>query len=502
MMGIRHRWMEEIRDGLDRALSQDQMRLAAVLLLFSVLAFSKLGEMGLAAWDDGYYAQKAREIFSSGDWLTMHYNGRPTFDNPPLFMWLQAAAYRLFGVGEYAARLPSAILGTLTIWLVFCLGRELRDARYGLMSALVLALTKPFIRYSRRGMMDVSLSFFVVVALFFGWKGAREDRRWFLLWALACGAAVLEKSVLGMFPFLIVILWLVVQRNWESLRSPQFVGAVVLFAIAGGWWYVYQIIQWGDRFVHLHFGWLILARGFSRQEGAGNWWEHLSYLKDLLKYYWPWLPLALWGLAVSIREYLTDRKLADRSLLLVWLLSYLLVLSFMEARRIWYFMPAFPVLALLAAGPAVGWMKLDVWHTRLYRSVLVLSLAAGAAINFTPLRIDKERSLEVRRVAPYVRYYHRLGAGIIGYRLDYHGLNNLLLFYSGVGADIRREPAQLEEVLAQGGEVGLLVERDEYQRLDQGIRSSFKLVKGSGPLLFLTSGSLRPDTIQIKVRAR
>lgn len=502
MMGIRRQWTEEIRAGFDRAPFQDQMRLAAVLLLFSVLTFSKLGEMGLAAWDDGYYAQKAREISSSGDWLTMHYNGRPTFDNPPLFMWLQAAAYRLFGVGEYAAKLPSAVLGALTIWLVFCLGRGLRDVRYGLMSALILALTQPFVRYSRRGMIDVSLTFFVVAALFFAWKGAKGDRRWFLLWSLACGAAVLEKSVLGMFPFFIVLVWLIIQKKWKTILSLQFAGAVILFVIAGGWWYLYQMIKWGDRFVQLHFGWLILARGFYRQEGGGHWWEHLSYLKDLLKYYWPWLPLALWGLAVSIREYLADRKRADRALLLVWLLSYLLVLSFMEARRIWYFMPAFPALALLAAGPVVGWMKMDVWHTRLYRSVLMLSLAAGAAINFTPLRIDKERSLEVRRVAPYVRYYHRLGAGIIGYRLDYHGLNNVLLFYSGVGAEIRRDPGQMEEALAQGGEVGLLVERDEYQGLDQGIKSSFKLVKGSGPLLFLTNGTMRPDTLQTNVQAR
>jgi len=481
----------------DKLFALPRIQLLSVLLLFSAMVFPKLGNNGMAVWDDGYYAQKAKEILTNGNLLTMHYNSRPTFDNPPMFMWLQALSYRVWGITEYAAKFPSAIFGTLAILLTYLLGSEMRDKNYGLLAALVLSLSQPFIRYSRRGMIDVTLAFFVLLALYFSWMGSKGNKKWFYLWAASCGISVLLKSVLGVFPIVIVILWLIINKRYDVLSSGEFIISLLLAVFCFGWWYLYEIIRWGKPFLDLHFGWLIWTRGFIRQEDSGHWWEHLSYLKDLLKYYWPWLPLAVWGGAAGFRHISNADEKKHFSLLLVWIISYILVLSLLEARRVWYIMPVFPGLAFLAASSIQSWIKGIDPYPRIAKYVFLLFMLVLMTISYTPLRIDKARSEEVRLVSPYVRYYSNNGARLLAYKLDYYGLNNALLFYSDRGADICRDQEVLRQMASQQPTATCLVESKDYQEWSNDIKAMFKLVKRAGPLLYLTTGPMLPDTLQV-----
>lgn len=346
--------------------------------------------------------------------------------------------------------------------------------------------------------MDVALTLLVVAAIYFAWRGRAGNRKWFFAWAIACGSAVLMKSVLGLFPFFIILFWLALDKRWEVLFSSEFMISLVAAAVWGGWWYLYEIFRWGDSFVNLHFGWLIWARGFVRQEDGGRWWEHLSYLRDLLKYYWPWLPLAGWGVLVGFKKYFQGKERPFYLMLLIWLFLYLIVLSAMQARRLWYIMPVFPALALFAADRINHWIKREDRYAVISKYVFLLFLVVSAAVNYAPLKTDKNRSAEVRQIAPYVRYYFNQGARIRGYRIDYHGLNNALLFYSDVGAEICWDESGIVKELSEGKNVALLLERGEYDKLDEGIRKSFNLVKQAGPLLFITAGELWPDTLQVQ----
>src|SRR5215211_3367672 len=89
-------------------------RLLWTVLSLLVVAFAllwKLGAGSLAAWDEAIYAQVSKEIVQGGEWLTLHWQYANWFEKPPLFMWITAAFYRVLGVNEFAARLPSAISG-------------------------------------------------------------------------------------------------------------------------------------------------------------------------------------------------------------------------------------------------------------------------------------------------------------------------------------------------------------------------------------------------------
>ena len=85
--------------------------LSVLVVISSFFLFFKLGERALFDPDEGRYAEIAREMYESGDWITPRLNQVKHFDKPPLTYWLAATSYSIFGVNEFAARLPSALAG-------------------------------------------------------------------------------------------------------------------------------------------------------------------------------------------------------------------------------------------------------------------------------------------------------------------------------------------------------------------------------------------------------
>ncbi len=472
-------------------------RLALLVALFCTFAFPKLGGSGLAVWDDAYYACKAKEVLRTGDWVTMHYDGRPMFDNPPGFMWLMALSFRVWGANEYGAKFPSAVFGLLTVVLLYLLGRSIRGDWYGFLSAGVLCLTQPFVRYSRRGMMDVVLTFFVVLAALAAWRAGEGRRKWLYAWGLAAGGAIMLKSVLGLFALAVPLAWIVLAGRRELLRSKELYLGLLLALAVGGWWFLAEYLRHGREFLEVHFGWIVLRRSFVVSEGGG-WAGHLSYLRDLAKYYWPWLPVSLCGLwpALSPRPGKAEKE--GRLLAIIWAVAYLVVLSLMKARRLWYLMPAFPALALLAALALQRWLGGERARRAVVTGLAAMALVAGAAINFTPLRMDKPRTLEVRSLAPYVRHYAALGHRVVGYRLDYFALNSGLIFYGGVSANpIYNSESELDSALSAGQPTVCVTEAPSFGALPAALRGRLILVKQYGSTMLLTNGDLLPDTLSV-----
>lgn len=144
----------------DSVFLNPKIQFAGIVLFGIFLLFAKLDKGELASLDDCYYAQKAKEILITGDWLTMHYAGKPDFDNVPLYIWLEAVMFKLFGVHEYTARFFSAFFGLGTIIMTFYLGKMWFSHRVGVYSAIVMLTTQFFLKYSRRAMFDVTLTFF------------------------------------------------------------------------------------------------------------------------------------------------------------------------------------------------------------------------------------------------------------------------------------------------------------------------------------------------------
>ena len=410
-----------------------------LLLLAGLMFFMKLGEGGLANYDHCFYAQKAKEILQSGSWLTMHHAGNPAFENPPMYMWLVALAYKCFGVNEYAAQFPSALLAVGAVGLTARLARDQFGSWAGLYAGFVLVTTTVFAKYARRGMVDITLTFFGLVAFMAFRKALQRNPKYFLLFGAASGAGILTKSVLGFFPPLIAVLFLLFTRRFKVLFSGWFLAGMGMALALGGVWYWHETMRFGSAFLSAHFGWLIFQRGF--QDNPESWWKHLSYLRDLAIFYWPWLPVAAYGGYRLARQAPKD---SGAFLFLLWPLVIISVMSVMRTRVFWYVLPAFPFLAIWAG------VALDRWVSPAKRIptakiVMGFSMVLLVCLQIFPIRFSMEREQDVRAMAPYVKAL----AGskevrVLAYRQAYYGLNNALLFYSDHAADpIFQKPEEL-----------------------------------------------------------
>jgi len=413
----------------EREFSNPNFQLTFITLLSIVVIFSKLGGNGLANFDDCFYAQKAKEVLQTGNLMTMHYNGTPAFENPPLYMWLAAISYKIFGVCEYAAKFPSAFMGVSTIILVYFFARYLFNNWTGFFSSFVLSTTFIFTRHARHAMLDVTLSFFVCLAMFSLVLAIRKDARYFLLFGLSTGICILTKSVLGFFPFVIAAMYLLITKRWRTFFNAYFLLGCAIILSVGFSWYVHQYLTFGRLFLDIHFGWLIFQRGILLNPQP--WYDHLSYFEDLLTYYWPWLPLLILGVA---KFWKLARQKDERALLiLIWLGTILGTMSIMKSRVLWYVMPIFP-----AAAVATGYALNEILKPRVKLAFMKASMCVGAAaiilLNATPLQIESEREKDVRTIAPYIKHFANRGAKVIAFRRDFYGLNNALLFYSDVAA--------------------------------------------------------------------
>lgn len=464
---------------LDHLLADERFRFALIVLLALVVIFSKLGGTGLATWDDCFYADKAKELRQTGSFMTMHYAGEPAFENPPFFIWLVALSFSVWGTNEYAAIFPSALFGVLSIACVYLFARRLFGPRSAFFASTVLATTFYFTKYARHAMIDVTLSFFVMAAMLALVLALRGEKRYYLLWGLSIAVCILLKSVLGFFPLVISVGFLLVTRQWRAMLGKWFLAGLVLALGLGCSWYVHQYLSFGEAFRDIHFGWLILERGFRLEPEP--WHAHLSYLEDLLRYYWPWLPVFAWSLYRCVR--LALRKDENALLLLCWVVAYVGVMSMTQSRMFWYVMPIFPAAAMMCGETVNGWMT-DARAAAMTRAVAVLTVALALVFNFTPLQLSTERERDIRIIAPYVKELAGSGARVVGFRYTYHALNNPLLFYSDHAArPIYERHADLAKQFADSQAVLCVTHAQEMDSVLALIPAAYVLRRTDGACL-------------------
>lgn len=322
--------------------------LVSALLLFGL----NLGGVALRDWDEGIVAQVAREI-AQGDlnWLYPTLHGGPYFNKPPLVHNLIALAYNIAGVGEWAARFPSAILTACSVPLLYVVGLELfRQRTPAIFSALVYLTLLPVVRHGRLAMLDGTVLFLLILMLGCVLR-SRRDLRYALGSGLAFGLLCLTKGIfLGILLGAIAFLFLL----WDTPRLLQckylWIG-LLLGLVPVGIWYVAQWQEYGQAFFRINLGsqsWRRIWESVENHRGA-PWY----YLLEILKYAWPWHLFWIPGLIFTWH----NRNFGWAKLILVWTGVYLISISLMSTKLPWYVLPVYPALAL-----AVGAYFARVWR--------------------------------------------------------------------------------------------------------------------------------------------
>jgi 4-amino-4-deoxy-L-arabinose transferase-like glycosyltransferase len=451
-----------------------------VLFLFSLTVFfTRLGSNGMADFDDCFYAEKAKEILQNHQWWILTFDHSPAFENPPFYMWLAALSYKLFGISVYAAKFPSALMGTLGVLLVFSLGRTLFNPWVGRYAAFILATTDPFFKYVRHAMVDVTLTFFVISALYCLLLALRKNPAYFILWGFCIGLAVLTKSVLGLFPLLISGLFILATSQWKKIGNGYFLAGCLIVLVLGGSWYGVEYASFGHDFLKTHFGWLIFQRGFQSQ--GEPWYHHLSYLKDLAVFDWPWLPLQIWGLFLMLRA--GRWKNENILLVLLWIGTFIGVMSCMQSRVLWYIMPSFPALAITAAWALDHFLD-GQNKVKVGNSLMGIGLGTVVLLNALPIQLNMDREKDVRTLAPYVKYFAGEGASLVGLREEYYGLNNALMFFSDHAAEpLLNDPRDLKPLFESKKLVLCVAHRGDLAELKADLKEFYPVKFGEDLVL-------------------
>ena len=318
-----------------------------VLLVICFAAFWwRLGTLGLIDPDEPFYAQTAREMVHSGDWLTPRIYGAPQFEKPILYYWLVAGSFTALGETEFAGRMPTAVFATVLVLLVWWFGSRVWNPRAGFLAALVLAMGLEFCVMSRLMLTDIPLAAFIAAAVFCSWLAARHEEQrdkwmfWHLVWA---GFAVLTKGPLGsLVTVMATVAFSLGMKRPLPFRGRGFWWGVVAYAVVVVPWYA-AMFAWHARPFWEEFfirdNWLRVIRA---EHPANN---HLWYYPGLLFLgSLPWMP----AVALTMRR-AWGRLRADEAAFFqwCWLLTSLVFLTICQSKLPSYAFFLFVPLALL-----------------------------------------------------------------------------------------------------------------------------------------------------------
>lgn len=223
-----------------------------IALVSAVLFIPFLGDVHLFDWDEINFAECAREMIVTGDYLRVSIDYEPFWEKPPLFFWLQAGAMHIFGVGEFAARLPNALAGITVMLLLYFWGTKYFGRNFGFFWMLAYAGSLLPHLYFKSGILDPLFNLFMILSVMLLYQYYHEDRplKYLLYAAASAGLAVLVKGPVGLLlPGLSLFIYIVIKR--KPLRHAAFdlivygLGALSVSLI----WFGVEIIQNGTWFV-------------------------------------------------------------------------------------------------------------------------------------------------------------------------------------------------------------------------------------------------------------
>jgi 4-amino-4-deoxy-L-arabinose transferase len=325
-------------------------RAAVVLLaLYVLLYILPLPVRPLASPDEVRYAEVAREMLASGDWVSPHFNGVRYFEKPALGHWLNAISIGLLGENAFAVRLPVALATGLAALIVFLLARRFLGAPTAVLAAAIFLTTFLVAGVGTFALLDAFLALFLTAALAAYYVALRsvgaQRRAWLIACGAACGAAFLVKGFLALaIPVVVAAPYLAAGRRWRELAvSPWW--PIAMAAVVALPWSVLVHLREPDFW--RYFFWVEHVQRFTADDAqhAAPFWYYLAYLPLTG---WPWillLPAALTGL---------KRGGADRDFvtyLAVWAVLPFLFFSASKGKLATYVLPCFaPLSILLAAG--------------------------------------------------------------------------------------------------------------------------------------------------------
>jgi len=383
--------------------------LAPLLLLAGLTFLVGLGAPAMTDSDEAFYAEAAREMVESGDWLTPYYNYEPRFQKPVLYYWLTAATFVVTGPGEAASRLWAALSGVALVFVTAGLARRWYDDDTALLAGAIVATSFGYVALGRMALPDLPLALCitatigaVLVAI-----GDRVGRPgvWLRAAAVAAALGFLMKGPLAVvIPALVLVPIALIERRLSRLRPTDLVAAVLIFVALALPWYLAMWWRHGTPYLESFFIGDNLERfATDRFNDPRPWWYYLPVVVGGMA---PWSPFLLLGAGATLRL-LTARggPGSMETRLAIWVAAPLVLLTISVGKQPRYVLPLLPPLALLMAHGIAERTRhrrgLDggLYQAGAHRGLQAASVASGLLLMVTGALLYRARPLFIELAA-------------------------------------------------------------------------------------------------------
>jgi 4-amino-4-deoxy-L-arabinose transferase-like glycosyltransferase len=406
------------------------------------------------------YAEVAREMIRSGEWVVPHLNGEVFIDKPPLLFWLIAIPSSIYGsVTPLLARWPSAFSAWMGVVILFFWGKRIYGStQSGLIAGGVLLSSYQYFFQARLAKTDTLLCLFILLSLYFFTLGYGEvRRRRYLFYGLSffsIGLGVLTKGPFGLFPFIIISAFLIKERRWRIWISREFILGYIILALT--------VLPWIFLFLHrvgLEESIALIKETHILTRQAPIYF----YFIQIWGQFFPWsllLPFLFFYLWKQRMEFWHSGE----SFFFIWFIVIFILLTLFKYRASRYLLPALPPLALMIGGV---WRKrgvyflisllfvISIWHVREYYWIKKdLSYSPGMILAGELRPFIKESTLS-------------------GYRLDISTIEEVNFYLDRV-IPLLRKMEDLSEQFRRGEERWILMPKEVYE--EARIQGSLSMV--------------------------
>ena len=379
--------------------------LAPLLLLAGLTFLVGLGAPAITDSDEAFYAEAAREMVESGDWLTPHYNYEPRFQKPVLYYWVTAATFAVTGPGELAARLWAALSGVGLVFVTAGLASRWYDDDTALLAGAVVATSFGYVALGRMSLPDLPLALSVTTTIATSLIAIGDrvprPRQWLLAAAVSAALGFLTKGPLAVvLPAAVLLPILMIERRASRVRAADVLVAAAAFTALAAPWYLAMWWRHGTPYLDSFFVGDNLARfATDRFNEPRPWWYYGPVIVGGVV---PWAPYLLLGLGATLRVLTLRGGLGSlETRLALWMVLPLALFTLSVGKQPRYVLPLLPPIAILIAHGIVDRTRSGrgrdggLYQQRPDRGLQAASLASGAILLVAAALVWRARPLFV-----------------------------------------------------------------------------------------------------------
>jgi len=481
------------------------LQLLIIILFAGLGSFTKLNQTELQPLGSSVHASVSREILRTGDWLTLHWPYCEEFKDfyqfPPLFFWLTAITYKIFGINDFAAKFVSSLFGFLVIILTYYLGKILINNYAGFLSSMTVILTPYFFRHSRKCELETILIFFITLSfIFFVIAEKNNKEKFVLLTGFSVGLGFLSKGPPAFCVWPAIILYYLLTKQYKKIFGIYLWSGILISIFVPMLWIIPQIIYKGDEFYQKYIinqiFWSLQGRSAITTDLISKIKGYTFYLTAFFSYYLPWSITGIFGVYKIIKQ-----KFKTLYILILWVIIVWFGFTIAGYKDDYYLLAFWPGWSIINGFIFANWTyKIQ---NKLIFTFFIIFIIFAVSVTFTQLKFDKSRNPEIKILSQYINKYVPENERLITYNMFYYDMAGLILWYADRGVMPSKIPdpkispdakawkcksidtqEELQTIISTTTPKYLLIKKDDFKNLNEKIKQKLFIITSEGRFIF------------------